>query len=311
MTRPNSHARRPALAESPHLSAATAAARRWTPVWAVVPLAAIVWLVGNLATGSLTGGGGGLSALGSALTLAPAIALGYGLRILVIWAWVARFEGRGLRTLGFPRGQGVVRAGAGFLVGLGLFGAVVLVLFPTGSLVPDLSRPGLQGTAALSGVALMLVAWVVQGSAEEVLYRGFVLQALARHRVWLGVVVSSGLFAIAHLQAWASPVALVNLALVGVLTCLYALREGGLWGVCGLHAAWNWAQGNLFGLVVSGQDMPGGVLVDLRAEGSPWLTGGQFGVEASLVTTAVLLVGTVLTRVVRPARTDRHVAGRR
>jgi uncharacterized protein len=308
MTRPHSYPRRSALAESPHLTTPAAAARRWTPSWAVVPLAALAWFVSNVVSGALTGDGARLPALESALTLAPAIALGYGVRILMVWAWVARFEGRGLRTLGFPRGQGVARAGAGFLVGLAMFTAVVLVLVATGALAPDLPRPGSQGAAALAGVMLMLVAWLVQGSAEELLYRGFVLQVLARRRVWLGVVVSSGLFALAHLQAWAAPVALLNLALVGVLTCVYALREGGLWGVCGVHAAWNWAQGNLFGLVVSGQDVPGGVLVDLRAEGSAWLTGGPFGVEASLATTVVLLAGIALIYVVRPGRASRHAA---
>ncbi len=292
----------PPLAESPHLAAATAPARRRTPVWAVFLVGLSIWFVGNIAAAVFTGDGAGRSALGSALTLAPAIVVGYGLRILLLWAWVTRFEGRGLRTLGFPRGKVLLRAAAGFLVGLILFEAVILVLLATGSLSSDATRPGLVGTAALGGVALMLLAWLVQGSAEEMLYRGFALQRLARHRVWLGIGVSSVFFAVTHLGAWSSPLALLNLTLVGILTCRYALREGGLWGVCGLHAAWNWAQGNVFGLAVSGHDVPGGMLLDLRAEGSALLTGGSFGVEASLVTTGVLLLGIALTRFVRPAR---------
>ncbi len=303
MTSAHSRTRIPALAGSPHLAAVTAAARRWTPLWAVVPLAAVVWFVGNIATGALIGEGAGLSPVASALTFALAIAVGYGLRILLVWAWVARFEGRGFRTLGFPRGHGIIRAGRGFLVGLGLFGAVILLLLPTGTLAPDAARPDVQGAAALGGVALLLLAWVVQGSAEEVFYRGFLLQAFARYRVWWGIAVSSLLFGVAHLGAWASPVAMLNLVLLGFLACLYALREGGLSGVCGLHAAWNWAQGNVFGLVVSGRDVPGGVLLDMRTDGPTLLTGGSFGVEASLVTTVVLLLGMALTRFLRPART--------
>jgi len=49
-----------------------------------------------------------------------------------------------------------------------------------------------------------------------------------------------------------TPTALANLALYGLFAALYALREGGIWGISAQHTAWNWAQGNIFGLQVSG-----------------------------------------------------------
>ncbi len=301
---PVTHAPSPARARtlggSPHLAVA-AVVRRRTPLWAVILIALLVWAVGNLAV-SITAGRGGASALTSALAFAPALVIGYGLRVLLIWGWVARFEGRRFRTLGFPRGHGLARAGGGFLAGLALFGLVMLVFVATGTLTPDVARPGLQGVAALSGVALLLLGWLVVGTSEEMLYRGFVLQGLgARRWPWLGVAVSSLLFAATHISAWGSPLAVLNLALFGVLASLYALREGGLWGVCGLHVGWNWVQGSVFGLAVSGNDVPGGALLDLRADGPSLLTGGSFGAEASPAATVVLLLGVALTRLLRPA----------
>ena len=85
-----------------------------------------------------------------------------------------------------------------------------------------------------------------------------------------------------------------NIVLFGLFISLYAVREGSLWGVCGWHAAWNWLLGLGFGLEVSGIRIDTVPLVaDLTvAPGAPWwLTGGAFGPEASVVTTAVLLAG--------------------
>lgn len=60
-------------------------------------------------------------------------------------------------------------------------------------------------------------------------------------------------------------------------------------------------QGSVFGLAVSGNDVPGGALLDLRADGPSLLTGGSFGAEASPAATVVLLLGVALTRLLRPA----------
>jgi len=89
--------------------------------------------------------------------------------------------------------------------------------------------------------------------------------------------------------------------LVGVFLAFYALREGSLWGICGLHAAWNWAQGSVFGFSVSGTGVPGGSLFNLQTNpaASELLTGGVFGPEASLVVT-VVLVGAVLVALFLP-----------
>jgi membrane protease YdiL (CAAX protease family) len=117
----------------------------------------------------------------------------------------------------------------------------------------------------------------------------------ARYRPWLGVILSAIVFATLHsLNPNLSPIAVINLFLFGVFTAFYALREGGLWGVCSIHAAWNWAQSHLFGLQVSGLTPPGGTLFDLMEAGPDVITGGSFGLEGGLAVTVVLLVSCAL-----------------
>ena len=87
---------------------------------------------------------------------------------------------------------------------------------------------------------------------------------------------------------------LLNLALFGIFAALFALYEGGLWGVFAIHSAWNWAQGNLFGFEVSGSPAGSTVIFDMMEVGPDWLTGGAFGPEGGLAVTAVLIAGSLL-----------------
>ena len=216
--------------------------------------------------------------------------------ILVVGLWVTRYEGRPVWTLGLEPGRALRHYARGALAGLLLFGAAVAIMAELGFTAAQSGDPAQAGAAAIGGVMLVAVGWAIQSAAEEILCRGWLLPAVgARHGPWLGLLVSSLVFAALHaLNPNVGLLALGNLFLFGLFTALYALGEGGLWGVCALHAVWNWAQGNLFGFEVSGSAVPGGILVDLMETGPDEITGGPFGPEGGLAVTAVLLLGSLL-----------------
>ena len=67
--------------------------------------------------------------------------------------------------------------------------------------------------------------------------------------------------------------------------------------VAALHGAWNFAQGNIVGVAVSGQNAGGSLLHFQARSGLPdWLSGGAFGLEGNIVTCLVLLVGIIILR---------------
>lgn len=106
-------------------------------------------------------------------------------------------------------------------------------------------------------------------------------------------VGSAVIFGALHLaNPGATPLAGATVTMAGLMFCaLYALT-GRLWVPIGLHAAWNLGQGYLFGAVVSGTDLGGSIAVSTVRPGThPWLTGGAFGPEGSLL--PLLLVGAV------------------
>lgn len=157
----------------------------------------------------------------------------FGAVILLVWLWIRFYERRGIATIGFAPQRALFLYGRGLLLGFAAFCAVIGVLAPFGFVAVEPSDPARVGWAALGGVLLMLIpGWLIQGAAEEVLTRGWMLPTLAaRYRPWVGVVISSLFFAAMHgLNPHLSTLALLNLFLYGLFAALYALREESLWG---------------------------------------------------------------------------------
>ncbi|MBF0664350.1 MAG: CPBP family intramembrane metalloprotease [Brevundimonas sp.] len=274
--------------------------RTWTI--AALVLAVVFIVLGQLAgavpgilLGLLTPEGETVGWQGTAYTLAS-FAFTAGIVVL----WVALFERRGLATIGF-NGSGLKRFLRGYVIGLAFLAAVVGIIWALGGYRVEAGGAFAAANvgAALVPIAVLLLGFVIQGSTEEILTRGWLMQVIAsRHGLAWGVGLSSALFGLLHAaNIDPSPELLtgvLNVVLFGVFIGLYAAREGSLWGVCGWHAAWNWLLGLGFGLEVSGQVIETApLLVDLGTQTALpwWVTGAAFGPEGSVVTTAVLLIG--------------------
>lgn len=215
---------------------------------------------------------------------------------LLLWAWLALFEKRPFWTIGLERDGAAWKYGRGLLVGLVLFSIPVGLMALPGYVAVETESARPQGPVALGGVLFVLLGWIVQGAAEEALTRGWLLPVIGgRYKPVLGLLLSALVFAIYHsLNPGLNPLAVLNLFLFGIFTALYALYEGGLWGVFSIHTVWNWAQGNLFGFEVSGVEPAGGMLINLMEAGPDAVTGGAFGPEGGLAVTAVLIAGSAV-----------------
>ncbi len=121
------------------------------------------------------------------------------------------------------------------------------------------------------------------GVFEEILLRGIVFRLMEK---WLGSWVALGisalLFGALHLaNPNASLLAAFAIAMeAGVLLGAIYMFTRRLWAAIGLHMAWNFTQGGIFGVAVSGFETPG--LLKPVMKGADLLTGGGFGAEASL-----------------------------
>jgi membrane protease YdiL (CAAX protease family) len=129
---------------------------------------------------------------------------------------------------------------------------------------------------------------------EELLFRGYPFQKIWKTHRTAAVLLSSILFAALHAGNNAfSLLAMANLFFAGILLALAYARYERLWFPIGIHLGWNLLSGPILGYNVSGYESSESVLRTV-GRGSPWLTGGYFGIEGSVWIVIVELAGIVL-----------------
>ena len=219
----------------------------------------------------------------------PFLLFGFVFMILALFLWVRWAEGRPLSTLGFVKKGSLVELVKGLTVGFLLFSLVALLMLLSGAGSFEWGQLTLE---PFLYILILLPLWMIQGGAEELVTRAWLLPvSVKKTNLPIGLLTSSLLFALLHLgNPDIGILPIVNIALFGLFANLYLLRTDNVWGIIGLHAAWNFSQGNIYGFSVSGTGVDAAVLNFIPKSEWSWLTGGVFGAEASIFSSLILLL---------------------
>jgi len=223
-----------------------------------------------------------------AIASAAAMA-GLGLAFYV--GFVRLVELRPVGELALP-GMGQELA-VGLAIGAGLYTGCVLILMALGIYRIE----GLNPVSFLAPAVSMALSSAI---FEELLFRGALFRIVEEWLgSWISLVLSSLMFGFVHLL---NPAATLTGAVfisveAGLLLAAGYLVTRRLWMSIGFHFAWNYTQSAIFSGVVSGSDKDPGLLKSV-IEGPVALTGGTFGLEASLVAFVLCTTaGVVLLRI--------------
>ena len=188
-------------------------------------------------------------------------------------------------------GQAAPELLTGLVVGTAMLSAVVAALLLFG--LYDISGP------RASSPWNMVSVGVVSGFMEELIFRAIVLRLLMRaFGIWPALGLSAALFGALHLaNPNATPIAAIAIAVeAGLMLASFYLLTGRLWVSIGVHAAWNFSQGWIWGARVSGIPVEESLYLSAPKAGAPdWLSGGDFGPEASV---PAMVIGTGVAVVV-------------
>jgi uncharacterized protein len=211
-----------------------------------------------------------------AVLVAVALILGY----KAYKRWVERASDTEL-----PLAGAFSELAAGIAFGAGLFSLMTGIV----ALLGGFEVLGVRGAGQ---IWTMLAIAIFSGTFEEILFRGIILRHLETLiGTWGALALTSALFGLGHIAnpdaTWFSSFAIALEA--GLLLGGAYLLTRRLWLAIGIHAAWNFTQGWIFSVPVSGGDAPLGLLITRRV-GPDWLTGGDFGLEASAVAMVVATV---------------------
>lgn len=178
--------------------------------------------------------------------------------------------------------------GVGLVLGALLFSVTIGILAAVGVFQ-------ITGNNGWQIILAVLPASILAGVLEEILIRGVVFRILEQWLgSWIALAISAAIFGALHLL---NPGAtLLNAAAIsieaGVLLAAAYMLTRRLWLCIGTHIAWNFTQGGIFSVAVSGGESKG--LLQSRMVGPDWLTGGTFGAEASVVALGVCLAAGIV-----------------
>ncbi|MGA8942818.1 MAG: type II CAAX endopeptidase family protein [Thermoactinomyces sp.] len=210
----------------------------------------------------------------------------FGGTTLFVFAWVRLVEKRPVSSLGFAWKGALKKYVAGWLWGLGLVSLPVIFMLMTGLLTLN---PGELDLFLILILFVSFLSFAVQGAAEEIVVRGWLLPVMAaRSPLWIAVSVSMLFFAALHLlNNEITLLSFFNIMLFGLFAVGHVLNEGSLWGICAIHSVWNWAQGSIYGFAISGLRLTDSFLKPI-VHGPDLIHGGPFGIEGSIFTSIVL-----------------------
>ncbi len=185
----------------------------------------------------------------------------------------------------------------GCLLGALAIMAVVMIGVWTGTIAIKVSAYGQENITLLwQNIIYGLFFFLMVSMAEEVFARGYILNDLNRKMGTVrALVISSVIFSFLHLSnPHIGLIGIINIFLAGILFGYAYLVTESLWMPIGIHLMWNYFQGYIFSLPVSGIEMRG--IFKISDLGPEMITGGQFGPEGGLIATGVLVVMILLLK---------------
>lgn len=176
-----------------------------------------------------------------------------------------------------------------------LFAALIAIVFGGMTIEPNRTN----GSAAiLITLAISLAVFTLGAAAEEALFRGYILQTFARAKLaWCAIALTSLFFASGHLgNPNSNYISTVNTILAGIWFSIAFLKTRNLWLPFGLHLMWNWVQGAILGIPVSGiTEITTAPLFQMTDSGNSILTGGNYGIEGGIACTIAIILAGILT----------------
>lgn len=179
----------------------------------------------------------------------------------------------------------------GVLMGIFLLLVSVAIIILTG----NIEFLGVFENADILVIVLLIGGFVVQGATEEILCRGLIFHSL-EEKTSLAVAtdISTLMFIIPHLSSLFGGgviygiFGIINLLLISTVFSLLTIRFKSIWAACGLHSSWNAVLYAVLGLNLSGNDETVSAIFNMRSVGDNIWNGGAYGIEASIITAAVL-----------------------
>ena len=213
---------------------------------------------------------------------------------LLMYIFAKKYLNRNNLSLGLSSPNKIKNYLKGALIGFVMISGVFLQLK-----IYNQSQISLNTSNVPAGIFLVFfIGWVIQGFNEELMCRSILMNYFAAiNGVKSAIITNSLIFAILHLGNDGFGIfPFINIFLMGVIFSLLFYLSDDIFLPAAVHTFWNFAQGNVYGINVSGITQSNISLIKTQLTGNPFLTGGAFGVEGGFITFWIeaIIVGVLL-----------------
>ncbi len=202
-------------------------------------------------------------------------------------------EKRSMQSMGFIKKGFIISYLKGSIIGIILILPVLLIPISARAL----TFSGINNDINLLSVILFLFGYIIQGMAEEVMCRGYLMTSLSKKTsMFWAVLISSLVFTFPHLPPlFASGVqfgtiGFVNTMLFSIFVSLFMIKEMNIWIIGAIHSSWNYILEVFCGISISGRKVNTSILIFTGNESKSLINGGIYGLEAGIITTAILII---------------------
>lgn len=208
-----------------------------------------------------------------------------------VYIFAKKIQKRNKESLGLTSPNKLKNYIKGLLLGLGMIGGVILILKILGLIEIKSNIANISPIIYL----FIIIGWICQGFEEELVTRSILMNFLAaKYSPLVGIILNALIFSLLHLANNSfGLLAAINIFIVGILFSLLFYVSDDIMLSAAAHSFWNFAQGNIFGISVSGMTNSKNTIFISKLLGNPSLTGGAFGIEGGLATTIVLTIVTI------------------
>lgn len=215
-----------------------------------------------------------------------------------VYIFARTFQKRDNESLGLTSSDKLKNYLKGALLGTLMIVAVVLILKVMGVIEINNNISNVSPFLFI----LIIIGWMLQGFEEELVARSVLMNYFAaKYSVMAGIIINSLIFSLLHLPNNAFGILpAINIFLVGILFSLLFYVSDDIFLPAAVHSFWNFAQGNIFGISVSGTGVSNSTLFKSTLLTNPLMTGGEFGIEGGLICT--LVEGLVVIYLIKKAK---------
>lgn len=167
--------------------------------------------------------------------------ISFGIPTFLIFLWLTIYEKRDFKTLGLELNEGFFKFIRGFIVGIVIVALTIIIAIKSQLATVPLYYTRTDFKSFLNVFGIYFLAYIIQGFAEEIEFRGFIMQSINnRFQIVVAIIVQTVLFTISHaIISRADDIFFIFIPIVSIVFALYALWDESLWGVCAIHGVYN------------------------------------------------------------------------